>query len=182
MKTVVYIIITAVMIFGLTSSSTDFIEASTKSVFYTTEYGSITIDHEQYLKPKYVHEPIQLHISGTIENYQRAESTQMTITSPSGDVIENVICPTREGEFDFISQITSNHSTGQYEIRVIHKEMIIGPAMFKIITETENELKIQNIPSWVKNNAGWWAQGQIGTSDFLKGVQFLVEQGIIKLA
>ena len=37
----------------------------------------------------------------------------------------------------------------------------------------------KEIPSWIKNNAGWWAQGLISDDDFVKGIQFLVEQGII---
>jgi len=182
MAIMIYLLVTVVMVFFLTLSSADFIEASTKPVFYDSEHGSIKLDHGQYLKPKYVHEPIQLHMSGEIEDYQRSVSTQLTITSPSGDVIENAIRPTKDGEFDFISQITSNHASGQYEISIIHKEVTIGPAVFKIVVGTENKIKIQSIPFWVKNNAGWWSQGQIGNNEFLKGIQFLVEQGIIKLA
>jgi len=37
----------------------------------------------------------------------------------------------------------------------------------------------QEIPSWIKNNADWWAQGLISDDDFLKGIQYLVEQGIM---
>jgi len=37
----------------------------------------------------------------------------------------------------------------------------------------------QTIPSWVKNNAKWWANGLISDDDFVKGIQYLVEQGII---
>ena len=134
MKIIVYLIFTIVGIFSIISS-TEFAEASTNSVYFTSEAGSITVDQEQYLKPKYVHEPIQQHISGQIENYQRAEETILTITSPSGDIVENVIRPTREGAYDFITQITSNHSSGEYEIRIIHKETTIGPAIFKIMAE-----------------------------------------------
>jgi len=39
----------------------------------------------------------------------------------------------------------------------------------------------QKIPSWIKNNAGWWADGLIGDSDFLQGIQYLIEQGIMVL-
>jgi len=39
----------------------------------------------------------------------------------------------------------------------------------------------QGIPSWIKNNAGWWADGQITDDDFVKGIQYLVEQGIIRV-
>jgi hypothetical protein len=35
------------------------------------------------------------------------------------------------------------------------------------------------IPAWVKNNAKWWADGTIGDSDFISGIQFLIKQGIL---
>jgi hypothetical protein len=35
------------------------------------------------------------------------------------------------------------------------------------------------IPAWIKNNADWWSQGMISDDDFVKGIQFLVENGII---
>ena len=36
-----------------------------------------------------------------------------------------------------------------------------------------------SIPAWVKNNAGWWADGQIPDSAFVQGIQFLIKEGII---
>jgi len=36
------------------------------------------------------------------------------------------------------------------------------------------------IPSWIKNNAGWWADDKISDSDFLSGIKFLVETNIIQ--
>ena len=49
-------------------------------------------------------------------------------------------------------------------------------------TSLGTESGSNEIPEWIKNNAGWWSHGLIGNSDFLKGIQFLVAQGIIKLA
>ena len=37
----------------------------------------------------------------------------------------------------------------------------------------------EQIPSWVKNNAGWWADGTISESEFLQGIQFLIKEEII---
>lgn len=37
-----------------------------------------------------------------------------------------------------------------------------------------------NIPSWIKNNAKFWSQGEIDDADFVKGIQYLLEQGIRK--
>jgi len=37
------------------------------------------------------------------------------------------------------------------------------------------------IPAWIKNNAGWWAEGAIEDSDFVQGIQFLIKEGIMKI-
>jgi len=39
----------------------------------------------------------------------------------------------------------------------------------------------QKIPSWIKNNAGRWASNQIADSDFVKGIEYLIKSGIIKV-
>lgn len=36
-----------------------------------------------------------------------------------------------------------------------------------------------SIPSWIKNNAKWWSEGNIGDSDFTKGIEWLVQNKII---
>ena len=35
------------------------------------------------------------------------------------------------------------------------------------------------VPSWIKNNAGWWASDQIPDSAFLQGIQYLIKEGIM---
>lgn len=37
------------------------------------------------------------------------------------------------------------------------------------------------IPDWVKNNANWWADGQIPESDFISAMQYLINQDIISI-
>jgi uncharacterized repeat protein (TIGR01451 family) len=37
------------------------------------------------------------------------------------------------------------------------------------------------VPGWIKMNAGWWSEGQIQDSDFVKGIQYLIRQDIIKI-
>jgi hypothetical protein len=38
-----------------------------------------------------------------------------------------------------------------------------------------------SIPDWVRNNAGWWASGQITDNDFAKGIEFMIKEGIIRV-
>ncbi len=37
------------------------------------------------------------------------------------------------------------------------------------------------IPSWIKNNAGWWADGLIDESSFIQSLQFLIKEEIIQI-
>ena len=50
------------------------------------------------------------------------------------------------------------------------------PILVDRITTAENQYFI---PNWVKNNADWWANGQIPDSAFVQGIQFLIKEGII---
>ena len=38
-----------------------------------------------------------------------------------------------------------------------------------------------NIPGWIKNNAGWWAEGQIDDDSFATGIEFMIKEGIISV-
>jgi len=51
----------------------------------------------------------------------------------------------------------------------------LGPGM--VITPKQEI----SIPDWVRNNAGWWAKGQIGDPDFASGIEFMIKEGIIKV-
>ncbi len=37
----------------------------------------------------------------------------------------------------------------------------------------------ESIPSWIKNTAGWWATGKIPDDEFLKGINFLIDNGLL---
>ena len=37
------------------------------------------------------------------------------------------------------------------------------------------------IPSWIKNNAGWWAKDTIDDDSFIQGIQFLIKEGIVQI-
>ena len=48
-------------------------------------------------------------------------------------------------------------------------------------SEQGEEGQSNEIPAWIKSNAEFWAQGLISDDDFLSGMQYLVQQGIIKV-
>ena len=42
-------------------------------------------------------------------------------------------------------------------------------------------VSVTEIPSWIKNNAGWWAEGAIDDDSFVQGIQFLIQEGIMQI-
>ena len=50
--------------------------------------------------------------------------------------------------------------------------------VFMLILPT---VSADNIPNWVKNNAGWWATDQISENEFLNAIEFLINNGIINI-
>jgi len=63
-------------------------------------------------------------------------------------------------------------------IQHLIKEKIIN---IPDLPEQASETAEESVPDWVRNNAGWWADGLISEDDFLNGIKFLVESGIIKV-
>ena len=51
-------------------------------------------------------------------------------------------------------------------------------ALLLVVTSTVSSAYAE-VPGWVKNNAGWWADGTIAESEFISGVEFLITGGII---
>ncbi len=67
----------------------------------------------------------------------------------------------------------SDFTTGiQYMIK--ENIMVISGLPEQVVDATQEQ-----VPQWVKNNAGWWANGLISDYDFVSGIKYLVEQGII---
>ena len=49
------------------------------------------------------------------------------------------------------------------------------PAFLQMIEE-------HTIPYWIKNNAGWWADNKISDDDFTSGIEYMIENNIIKVS
>jgi len=52
------------------------------------------------------------------------------------------------------------------------------PVVVDRITNQNNEI---SIPSWIRNNAAWWADGQIDDNTFIQGLEYLIQKGIIRI-
>ena len=42
--------------------------------------------------------------------------------------------------------------------------------------------QVPKIPSWIKNNAGWWADGTIDDDSFVSGIEYLIKENILHIS
>ena len=67
----------------------------------------------------------------------------------------------------------------QTTIALVTIIVAIGVASIPLAQNAEAE---SLIPDWIKNNAGWWADGTVDDTTFLNGIEFLIESDIIKIS
>lgn len=61
------------------------------------------------------------------------------------------------------------------------KTTITAIATILLIGTITSFASAQEVPAWVKNNAGWWADGTISDTEFVNGIQHLIKSGIISI-
>jgi len=71
------------------------------------------------------------------------------------------------GEADFVSGI-------QYLI-------IQGVIQIPSVPGENGAQETEFVPPWIKDSAGWWAEGLVSDSEFVNGLQYLIRQGIISV-
>lgn len=77
-----------------------------------------------------------------------------------------------------------NHTKTAYSVGRNFTSHTILPVKSNLISTgviQSNTASTGPIPSWVKNSAKLWSEKQIADSDFMSGLQYLIQQGILKV-
>ena len=80
-------------------------------------------------------------------------------------------------------------TNGKYQLKLIltgqdsqnFAEFFVSQSDFDISGSSVDEKMIPIIPSWIKNNAGWWSADIIGDQEFMQSIQFLIKEKIINI-
>jgi len=86
-----------------------------------------------------------------------------------------------EGIYTMSLALTGSGITNWESFVVSETTFEIGKAGESIAPIPELYEPETSIPAWIKNNAGWWADGQIDDSSFVSGIQWLISNGIMSI-
>jgi len=70
---------------------------------------------------------------------------------------------------------------------IVYDAIQVAPSVEEISFEESlpepevEQLKSQYVPIWIKNNAAWWSQELIEDSDFVAGIEYLIQNEIITI-
>ena len=105
--------------------------------------------------------------------------------SPSGQYILDLVVEEPPGEVNYViwvyglapEGIVPSSASDYLKIPVT---VYAGEGSTPIITPPVDTTP-EKIPEWIKNNAGWWAEGAIDDGSFVQGIQFLIKEGIMQI-
>ena len=76
-------------------------------------------------------------------------------------------------------------SDGNYSVIYFNDALVVvdqtgaTPTVGEDTIEGEVTQTVATVPEWVKNTAGWWADGQISENEFVSAIEHLVKTGTI---
>jgi len=184
--------------------------------------GSLEIDDEEITLSG--NEKSTVEVNGNIKNYERGEPISLKVIHPDGIITNVSVTGKSSGDFKAHISIGDNWRSGTFSIIASYDGKDFGqvnfilnkiqiPEFFKnvanwwsdgLVEDTEfvdgiefliNEkiIDIPNlpkstvgdsedrVPDWIRQNVGWWAKGLISDEDFVSGIKYLVEHGIITI-
>jgi len=148
-----------------------------------TEHGFLEVEGQEFFLSK-PDSSLTVWFSGEYYDYEDIVGTVFVeVVYPSEKIDDYELRLEYSGKFSGGIDISPyGNFEGKYEVKGLKRAKDIGTVEFIVKSgERDKEVIEQEIPSWIKNNADWWSQGLITDDDFVKGIQYLVEQGIIRV-
>ena len=118
------------------------------------------------------------NVSEKIQNFNGSQIDIVSISNNTNTSTNEIGYDKETGVLMYLHVIPkSNTNTQILDLYSTTKYDLINTNMFAN-SGAQDDLKI---PSWIKNNAKWWAQGSLTDDDFTKGIQYMIKNGIMKI-
>jgi hypothetical protein len=105
--------------------------------------------------------------------------TFLGIVAQNGVHRESVLI-SNDGNYQF-TVILTGHGNTNFEKFFTSKLDFEIVSSHNLETTKESTSNKVEIPSWIKNSAGWWAEDIVGDDEFIQSIQFLIKEKIISI-
>ena len=124
--------------------------------------------------------------SGSVNKYDEGRNLRISIFDSNNNFIVTQKTSVNT-DSTFLHSIILNEKfhDGKYIVKAQYgNSKITVEKMSFVIQSNDDALVSQDnkIPDWIKNNAGWWADGLIDDNSFVQGIQFLIKEGLMKIS
>lgn len=137
------------------------------------KFQKIKAVQNTYTLPKYG-ETMFIKITGRSSDVGQTSPVSLIVTRPDGIRTEYTIPVLESGSYSTSIPLNHDSPVGTYEVTVYHAGNELAPYYFHV---QKNSI----IPSWLKSSARWWSEGKISDSEFLLGIQYLIDKKILVL-
>jgi len=131
-------------------------------------------------------DPITL--SGSVSKYSEDRKLQITVFDSARSLILNEkFSVNSNGIFSYEVVLNNNSKEGEYTVRAQYGTSKVTVEKISFIVNSNDTPSVETsldgmIPGWIKNNAGWWANGEIDDDAFIQGIQFLIKEKILQIS
>jgi len=162
-------------------------------------YPAFAVEYDQIVSTSDETLDVGIYTIPEIPNTSEPTKLKISFLKPGTDRIQEHIdyrvSVTKDGDYVFgpmsrLSHTSPGHVTipvqfsenGLHQITIEVEGILFMPIPLETASLTMNIGQAQtSIPGWIKNNAGWWADGQIDDSSFVSGIQWLISNGIMSI-
>ncbi len=131
----------------------------------------ITPIQDTYTLPEYG-KTIFVKIAGRTNEYRQTSPVSLIVIDPDGLRKEYTVPVLQSGAYSTPIPLSFSSSTGTYKVIAYHNGKELPESTFYVKRDSA-------IPFWIKNSARWFANGEITNADFIFGIQYLIDRGII---
>ena len=162
-------------------------------------YPAFAVEYDQIVSTSDETLDVGIYTIPEIPNTTEPTKLKISFLKPGTDRIQEHIdyrvSVTKDGDYVFgpmsrLSHTSPGHVTipvqfsenGLHQITIEVEGILFMPIPLETASLTMNIGQAQtSIPVWIKNNAGWWADGQIDDGSFVSGIQWLISNNIMTI-
>lgn len=128
-----------------------------------------------------------IKISGNVSKYDEDRKLRIVVFDQDSKMVVNEkisVNPDTSFSYDLTSD--AKLSEGEHTMRVQYGSSKVTVQQTSFMISSGDSISLEKadtvIPEWVRNNAGWWAEGSIDDGSFVQGIQFLIKEGLMRVS